>query len=124
MKVLFNTSTTFSHYLIASEHKDVIVTNRINDSDKCLNQNEENDKDSFKNSNIKELKIISSQSESEDEVCQDYQFNLERRTSSSLKNHDKIIKQKKFLQALNNDSELTMSVLVSQNITVASCKQD
>ena len=124
VKVSLNTSITFSHYLIASEHEDVIIISRIDDLDKCLNQNEENNRDLFENSNAEESEIISSQSESEDEACQDHQFDSERRAFSSLKNCDEIIKQKKFSQALNDDSELTMSVLVSQNIIIASCKWD
>ena len=72
MKVLLNTSTTFSHHLVTSEHEDIIVTDRINDSDKYLNQNKENNRDLFKNSNVKESEIILLQSESEDEVCQDH----------------------------------------------------
>ena len=69
MRVSLNTSTTSSHHLIASEHEDIIIINRIDNSDKYLNQNEENNRDLFKNSNIKESEIISSQSESEDKVC-------------------------------------------------------
>ena len=58
MRVSFNTSTTFLHHLIALEHEDIIVTNRVNDSDKCLNWDKEDDRDLFKNSNIKESDII------------------------------------------------------------------
>ena len=124
MRVLLNTSTTFSHHLIASEYEDIVVISRIDDSDKCLNQNEENDEDLFKNSNAEESEIISLWLEFRDRAYQNYQFNSERRTFSLLKNCNEIIKQKKFLQALNNDSELIMSVLVSQNIIIASHKWD
>ena len=60
VKVSLNTSTTSSHHLIASEHEDVVVISRIDDSDKCLNQNEENNRNSFENSNAEESEIISS----------------------------------------------------------------
>ena len=122
MRVLLNTSTTSSHHLVAPEHEDIIIISRIGNSDKCSDQDEENDENSFKNSNAEELKVILSQSESEDEVCQDHQFSSERRAFSLLKNHNKIIKQEKSSQASDNNSESTISVLVSQNITVASCK--
>ena len=72
MRVSFNTSIIFSHHSVASKHKDVIIISRINDLDKCLNQNKENDENLFKNSNIKESEIILLQLESKDEVCQDY----------------------------------------------------
>ena len=73
---------------------------------------------------MKEPEIILSQSESEDEAYQDYQFNSERRAFSLLKNCDELIKQKKSSQASDDNSKLTISVLVSQNIVVASCKWD
>ena len=60
VRVLLNTSTIFSHHLIASEHEDVVVTDRIDDSDKCSDQNEENNRDLFENSNVKEPEVISS----------------------------------------------------------------
>ena len=62
----------FSHHLIASEHEDIIIIDRIDDLDKYLNQNEENDRNLFKNSNVKESEIISSQLESKDRVYQDH----------------------------------------------------
>ena len=72
MKVSFSTSIISSHHLIISEHEDIIITDRINDLDKCLNQDKDKDRDLLKNFNIEESKIILSQSESEDRVCQDY----------------------------------------------------
>ena len=68
MKVLFSTSIISSHYLITSKHEDIVITNRINDLDKCLNQNKDKDRDSLKNSNIEELKTILLQLEFRDKV--------------------------------------------------------
>ena len=72
MRVLLNTSIISSHYLIAPEYKDIIVTNRINDSDKCLDQNKEDNKNLFKNFNVKESDVISLQLEFRDRAYQDY----------------------------------------------------
>ena len=62
---------------------------------------------------MKESEMISSWSESEDEVYQDHQFSSERRVFSLLKDCDETDKQEKFLQTSNADSELTTPVLVS-----------
>ena len=58
MKVLLNTSTTSSHHLVTSKHEDVVITDRVNDLDKCLNWDEEDNENLFENSNVKESDVI------------------------------------------------------------------
>ena len=48
----------FLYHLIIFKYKDIIVTNKVNDLDKYLNKNKENNRNLFKNSKIEELKII------------------------------------------------------------------
>ena len=60
IRVLLNTSIISLHYLVVSEHEDIIIINRVNNLDKCSDQNKEDNKDLFKNSNIKEPDVISS----------------------------------------------------------------
>ena len=36
VRVLLSTSITFLHYLVTSKYKDVVITDRIDDLDKCL----------------------------------------------------------------------------------------
>ena len=72
MKVSLNTSTTFLHHPVAPEHEDIIITDRIDNSDKCSDQNKENNRNLFENSNTEESEIISSQSESRDRAYQDH----------------------------------------------------
>ena len=72
VKVSLNTSTTFLHYLIASEYKDIVITDKINDLDKCSDWDKKDNEDLFENSNIKESDVILSQSESKDKAYQDH----------------------------------------------------
>ena len=37
VRVSFSTSTTSLYHLVISEHEDIVITDRIDDSDKCLN---------------------------------------------------------------------------------------
>ena len=60
VRVSLNTSTVFSHHSVTPEHEDVVVTDRINNLEKWLNWDEKSDENQFKNSNVKELKMISS----------------------------------------------------------------
>ena len=69
---MFNTSITFSHHSVTSKYKDIIIINKINDLDKCLNWDEDKDRDLLKNSNAEELETILLQLEFKDRVCQDY----------------------------------------------------
>ena len=69
---MFSTSIIFLHHLITSEYEDIIIINRIDNSDKCSDQDKDKDRNLLKNSNIEELKIILSQSEFKDKVYQDY----------------------------------------------------
>ena len=69
MRVSLNTSIIFLYHLVASKHEDIIIINRINDSDKYSDQNKKDNENLFKNSNVKESDVISSQSEFRDRAC-------------------------------------------------------